>query len=200
MEIKNINIDELKPYKNNPRKNAGAVDYVANSIKAFGFKVPIIIDKNNEIVAGHTRYLAAKKLEMQSVPCIVADDLTPEQIKAFRLADNKTHELSYWDFELLNEELGNIFDINMNDFGFDIISQDDYNTDFTLPDGDKSNIETMSFSLAQEQAKLIKNTLAEIKKSITANLLPVETFGNENPNGNALYEVVRQWDEQRKLN
>jgi len=120
MEIKNINIGDLKPYKNNPRKNAGAVDYVANSIKEFGFKVPIIIDKNNEVVAGHTRLLAAKKLGLETAPCIIADDLTPEQIKAFRLADNKTHELSYWDFDLLNIELSDITNYDMGDFGFDI--------------------------------------------------------------------------------
>lgn len=83
-------LDELKPYENNPRRNDKAVDAVAASIEQFGFKVPIVIDNDNVIVAGHTRYKAAGKLNMDEVPCIVADDLTPEQIKAFRLADNKT--------------------------------------------------------------------------------------------------------------
>ena len=89
MQIVYKKIEELKPYKNNPRKNDEAVPYVAESIKQFGFKVPIIIDNNNEIIAGHTRYKASIKLEMKEVPCIIADDLTEEQIKAFRLADNK---------------------------------------------------------------------------------------------------------------
>jgi len=89
MQIVNKNINELKEYINNPRNNDNAVDYVANSIKEFGFKVPIVIDKNNVIVAGHTRYKASKKLGITEVPCIVADDLTDEQIKAFRLVDNK---------------------------------------------------------------------------------------------------------------
>lgn len=110
-------LDELKPYKRNPRKNDGAVDAVAASIKEFGFKVPIVIDTNGEIVAGHTRLKAAKKLGLAEVPCIIADDLTPEQIKAFRLADNKTAELAEWDFDLLHFELDDI-DLDMSDFGF----------------------------------------------------------------------------------
>ena len=89
MQIVNKKVEELKPYVNNPRFNDDAVEYVANSIKEFGFKVPIVIDKNNEIVAGHTRYKASLALGLDEVPCIVADDLNEEQIKAFRLADNK---------------------------------------------------------------------------------------------------------------
>ena len=89
MDIINKKIDELIPYVNNPRNNKNAIDKVASSIKNFGFKVPVIIDKNNEIVTGHTRILAAKKLKLIEVPCVVADDLTDAQIKAFRIADNK---------------------------------------------------------------------------------------------------------------
>lgn len=111
-------IEELKPYKRNPRKNESAVDAVAASIKEFGFKVPIVIDANGEIIAGHTRLKAAKKLELTEVPCIVADDLTPEQVKAFRLADNKTAELSDWDLELLDFELDDI-QLDMSVFGFE---------------------------------------------------------------------------------
>ena len=88
MEIINKKISEIKPYDRNPRKNDDAVKYVANSIKEFGFKVPIVIDKNGIIVAGHTRFKAAKELKMSEVPCIIADDLTDEQVKAFSLADN----------------------------------------------------------------------------------------------------------------
>lgn len=120
MEIIEKSINELKAYGKNPRKNDGAVEYVANSIKEFGFKVPIVIDKNNTIVCGHTRYKASKQLGLKKVPCIIADDLTDEQIKAFRLADNKVSEKSYWDFNLLDEELENITDINMELFDFEI--------------------------------------------------------------------------------
>ncbi len=126
MEIKELSISELVPYENNPRKNDDAVECVANSIREFGFKVPIVIDKGNVIVCGHTWYKAAKKLHMKTVPCIVADDLTDEQIKAFRLADNKVSEKAEWDFDLLGLELDGIYDIDMGDFDFEL---DSYNED-----------------------------------------------------------------------
>jgi site-specific DNA-methyltransferase (adenine-specific) len=112
-------VEELIPYVNNPRNNEEAIDFVAASIKEFGFKNPIIIDKENVIVAGHTRLAAAKKLGLESVPCIMADDLTEQQIKAFRLADNKTAELATWDLEKLEIELEGIDDLEMTDFGFE---------------------------------------------------------------------------------
>lgn len=115
---------ELHPYERNPRNNDGAVDAVAASIKEFGFKVPVVIDTDDVIVAGHTRVKAAKKLGLKTVPCIVADDLTPEQVKAFRLADNKVGELAEWDFSKLGEELLALadmdLDFSMSDFGFDV--------------------------------------------------------------------------------
>ncbi len=120
MNIINIKLSDLKPYERNPRNNKEAVDYVANSIREFGFKNPIIVDKNNVIVAGHTRYLACKKLGIKEVPCVIADDLTDEQIKAFRLADNKVAEIATWDFDLLDEELNDLLNFDMSDFGFDV--------------------------------------------------------------------------------
>lgn len=119
MQIEEINIQELIPYSNNPRNNESAVDAVAASIKEFGFKVPIIIDKDNVIVAGHTRLKAAQKIGLEKVPCIKADDLTPEQLKAFRLADNKVGELATWDLEKLEVELDGIGELDMVQFGFD---------------------------------------------------------------------------------
>lgn len=118
MEIKMVSLTELKPYERNPRKNKKAIDAVAESIKEFGFKVPIVLDKDNVIVGGHTRYAAAKKLGLTEVPCVIADDLTDEQVKAFRLADNKTAELAKWDYEKLADELGFVLDIDMGKFGF----------------------------------------------------------------------------------
>lgn len=120
MNIIDKKIDDLTPYENNPRKNDGAVSKVAASIREFGFKVPIVIDRNNVIVCGHTRYKAAANLGMTSVPCIVADDLTDDQIKAFRLADNKVSEFAEWDFDKLIEELSDISDFDMSEFGFDV--------------------------------------------------------------------------------
>lgn len=119
MKIIDTPLEQLKPYENNPRNNENAIDAVANSIKEFGFKVPIVVDKDGVIVAGHTRYEAARKLGMTTLPCIVADDLTPEQVKAFRIADNKTGEKASWDEELLSKELSDILDdFDMTDFGF----------------------------------------------------------------------------------
>ena len=122
MQIHDISISLLREYDNNPRNNDGAVEAVAASIEEFGFKVPIIIDSDNTIVAGHTRVKAARKLGMSAVPCIIADDLTPEQIKAFRLADNKTAELAEWDFAKLETELAELANIefDMSVFGFDL--------------------------------------------------------------------------------
>ena len=122
MQVIELSLSDIKPYENNPRKNDESAKYVAESIKQFGFKVPIVIDKNNVIVCGHTRYKAAKKLKLKTVPCIMADDLTEEQIKASRLADNKTGEFAEWDLESLNLELEdlNFTDIDMSDFGFDL--------------------------------------------------------------------------------
>lgn len=121
MKIETRQLGEIREYEKNPRKNDKAVNAVAESIEEFGFKVPVVIDRNGVIVAGHTRYKASKKLGLTEIPCVIADDLTDEQIKAFRLADNKTAELSEWDLELLSLELKELegFDLDMNLFGFD---------------------------------------------------------------------------------
>ena len=119
MQIIEIKTDELIPYANNPRNNDAAVDAVAASIKEFGWRVPIVIDAGKVIVAGHTRLQAAKKLKMDVVPCIMADDLTEQQIKAYRLADNRVAELAAWDMEKLNIELEALEKIDMTAFGFE---------------------------------------------------------------------------------
>lgn len=115
MKIVEKRLDEIQPYENNPRKNDKAVPYVKESISRYGFKVPIVIDRNGVIVAGHTRYLASVELALDTVPCIIADDLTDEEIKEFRLVDNKTSEFAGWDFELLEEELEGL---DFGDFNF----------------------------------------------------------------------------------
>ena len=128
MNVQEMPIGDIKPYERNPRKNAAAVDYVANSIKEFGFKQPIVVDADHVIVVGHTRWLAAKKLKMKTVPVLVADDLTPEQAKAYRLADNKTNEFSEWDDDLLDLEMDDLSDIDMSLFGFEL-DEDDQETE-----------------------------------------------------------------------
>lgn len=110
-------IDDLVPYENNPRHNEDAIKYVANSIEKFGFRNPVIIDKDNVIVAGHTRTLAAKELGIEEVPTISVDDLTEDEVKALRIADNKTAEIATWDNSKLSLELEDI-GFDMTDFGF----------------------------------------------------------------------------------
>ena len=117
MEIKMVKLSEIVPYENNPRKNADAVEPVKQSIMQFGFRNPMILDAENVIVAGHTRYLAAQELGLQEVPVLYADDLTEEQIQKYRLVDNKTAEYAEWDFEKLEEELAQL-DFGDFNFGF----------------------------------------------------------------------------------
>ncbi len=147
MNIIEKNIADIKPYGNNPRKNDSAVAPVANSIREFGFKVPIVIDKDGIIIAGHTRYRAAKELKLKTVPCIVADDLTEQQVKAFRLADNKVSEFATWDDDLLKDELEDILNLDMHDFGFDELNTNDI-TD--IDDVDDSDVKA-------ELAQVIKH-------------------------------------------
>ncbi len=123
MNIVMKQITELKEYENNPRNNEAAVDAVAKSIEEFGFKVPIVITSEHVIIAGHTRLKASKKLGLTEVPCIIADDLTDEQVKAFRLADNKTAELATWDFSKLEDELASI-EMDMSLFGFEDLEEE----------------------------------------------------------------------------
>lgn len=128
-EMKNLSIEylntaDLIPYENNPRNNDEAVQYVANSIQEFGFKVPIIIDRNNVIVAGHTRLKAALQLGLEEVPCVRADDLTDDQVKALRLIDNKVAEYATWDSDKLEQEINEI-GMSLLEFGFDTINQEE---------------------------------------------------------------------------
>lgn len=152
MEIKMMKVDDLIPYVNNPRHNENAIDKVAGSIKEFGFKVPLVIDKDNIVVTGHTRLLASKKLGLEQVPCVIANDLTKAQIKAFRIADNKVSEYATWDNELLKVELEELeeldFDldsinIDFSDFDLDI-ELDDYDEELELERGEQK-VDTLKY-------------------------------------------------------
>lgn len=149
MKVKNVSIQDVKPYPNNPRDNDDGVDAVAKSIKEFGWQQPIVVDKDNVIIVGHTRYKAAKKLGLDEVPVVVADKLTDEQVKAYRLADNKTGELTDWDDGLLNDELDNILDIDMSDFGFDLDLDDDEDKQASEDDFDEEPPEEPKSKLGQ---------------------------------------------------
>lgn len=119
MKIEEWPIDKVVPYENNPRNNDDAVEATANSIREFGWQQPIVVDKDGIVIVGHTRLKAAKKLNLDQVPVTVANNLTDEQVKAYRLADNKTGELAEWESKMLNEELNEILNIDMEQFGFE---------------------------------------------------------------------------------
>lgn len=194
LEIEYVDIDSIKPYKNNAKLHPQEqIEQIKKSIKKFGMDDPIGIWKD-EIVEGHGRLIACKELGMKEIPIIRLDHLTDEERKAYTLAHNKLTMNSDFDIGLLNEELDSIFNIDMEEFGFDlgILDSEEFGTDFELPEGDKNNLEQITFTLASEQAELIRNAMELVKDEIQ------ETFGNENRNGNAIYEVVRQWVEQRK--
>lgn len=133
MKIHEIPIEKLKEYENNARINDKAVDLVAQSIEKYGFKVPVVVDKDNVIICGHARVKAAARIGMEKVPAVIADDLTEEQVKAFRLADNKTAELSEWDFARLEEELNELDE----EWLFSLFNQNRY-TDVEVYDGEIS--------------------------------------------------------------
>lgn len=191
---------ELIPYENNPRHNDNAVDAVSKSIAEFGFKIPIVIDSAGVIICGHTRHKAALKLGLKSVPVIIADDLTADEIKTFRLVDNKTTEYASWAVDDLNAELAALSNFNMQDFGFDVsavkgvdVSHYEFNEYFALPNepADERKEFQMTFLLHKRQSALIREAMNQVGE-------PAETFGNTSAAGNKIYEIIRQWSERRK--
>lgn len=171
MDIVNRRLTDIHPYENNPRFNDEAVDAVAASIQEFGFKVPIVLDSEGVIVAGHTRWKAALKLQLEEVPCVVADDLSPEQIKAFRLADNKVAELAYWNEEALAKELEEIADIDMSAFGFDGEQSD-------LGDEMEDDTYTAAVNIPQYEVTGKKPTIAEMLDTEKADTLIAKIQGS----------------------
>lgn len=170
MEILKLKVKDLIPYEKNPRINEEAADYVAKSIKEFGFRIPILIDKSNVIVSGHTRYKACLKLGIEEVPCILVDDLDEKQIKAFRLIDNKSSEKANWDIDLLNEEVKDILDaLDMEDFDFDINIDnipDDLDLERIEDEGDKERIDYLKFD--NKKIPLTEEELAALNRSYDA--------------------------------
>lgn len=171
MEIVNKKIDELIPYKNNPRINEESVEYVANSIKEFGMKVPLVIDKNNVIVTGHTRYLACKQLGIKEVPCIISSDLTDKQNNMYRVVDNKVSELSRWDYDLLDKEIEELeeLDYNLEQFGFE---NEDESMEFIeemlgsgiAGDEAEQTIDKISINFNIEDEVIVNNVITEYGK------------------------------------
>ena len=177
MEIIYKKVNELIPYENNPRLNDETVEYVKNSIKEFGFKVPVVIDKDNVIIAGHTRIKASKELGIKDIPCIIADDLTEEQVKAFRLADNKVSEKSVWNWEMLNQELNDILNIDMTKFDFGIDLDEPLEDEL---DEDENNIELKEYQvkLKFKDTKDFKKIEDELRSFINENYKDVDVSVN----------------------
>lgn len=205
LEIIYKNIKDLKPYLKNARKNDKAVKYVAKSIEEFGFKVPVIIDKDNVIVCGHTRYKASKKLGYNEIPCIIADDLTEEQIKAFRLADNKVSEKADWDFDLLSDEINDIIDINMEDFGFEFIDYEKNKIDTqkkveSILNLQKANFKGVGEYDIPELEPIYEYEIGDIKEWIGFNYV----LSDKEPEGKAVhffiddYQFNRIWNNPEK--
>ena len=171
-ELRQVPIGDIRPYAKNPRRNDASVDAVANSIREFGFRAPIIVDKDGVIIAGHTRWKAARKLKLKTVPVIYAEDMTPEQVEAYRIADNSAGSASEWDYDLLGDVLQTV-DFDMSDFGLDI---------FRTEDGvDFSNLEAMK---DQEHTEEYDAFLDKFKEKHTTD----DCFTPP-----AVYEAVRAW-------
>lgn len=194
-QFKTMSIKDLIPYENNPRINDDAVNDVIASIEQCENLDPIEIDEDNVILSGHTRLKALKKLKYKETEVLQITGLTDEQKRKYRILANKTGERAEWDLNKLEIELADL-DFEGYDFDFDGIetnySPDEFTEDFSLPDGDKPEIEVMTFTLHEKQKELIQYAMSLVTDDVK------ETFGNTNKNGNALYEVVRQWAGQRK--
>lgn len=188
MRVKEMPIGEVRPYPGNPRVNDGAVAAVAASLKEFGWQQPIVVDADGTIVAGHTRYKAALSLGMATVPVVVASELTPEQVQAYRLADNKVGELAEWDMGLLAGELDGIRGIDMGLFGFEALPcEADFGEDFTLPDGDAPEFKTVSLTLTGEMFGEFRRILGRVGEC---------RWDGGNEDGNRVMEVLERWDER----
>ena len=196
MKIEIADINSIKPYENNPRKlSEKAIEKVAMSLKEYGFRQPIVVDKNRIIVVGHTRYRASKKLEFKEVPITIADNLTPAQINAYRIADNRTAQESEWDYKLLQEEFSNLVDekFNLELTGFNDSELENYITfekdiDIDLPflnSADKEPFQQMAFILHDSQVEIVKNAVDYIKKQ------KIDDSINDNKNGNAITEICK---------
>lgn len=188
MQTKLEDIGRLRPYENNPRDNTGAIEPVAESIRTFGFLQPIVADSDGVIIAGHTRYEAAQLLGLKQVPVVYAD-LDEEAAAAYRLADNKTAEMSKWDASLLADELEAIEEINMGAFGFvDAATTEQQET--PEPQSGLLDLITVPFIFSIEDCELVEECLRSAPK-------PKETHGNTATKGNKLTEVCAQWEARR---
>jgi len=188
-ELIQAKLSDIKPYERNPRRNDDSVQAVANSIKAFGFRAPIIVDADNVIIAGHTRYKAAKKLRLKTVPVIVADDMTPEQVEAYRIADNSAGSKSLWDMDLLGDQVKAI-EYDLSQYGLDYREEEpdtEEDIDLATESGERHG-GTIRFNLTEPQVDIIKQALDTVTGK-------GYEYGNMNSNGNKLTEICQKFKE-----
>lgn len=184
MKTVNTPINKIKPYVKNPRHNQDAIDQVAQSIKNYNFVQPIVVDKKNVIIIGHTRLLAAQQLGMKTVPVVFATDLSPKQVKALRIADNKVGEKATWDFDLLKDELTGLdnFFTGFDGDELNSVLGDIESVGFPeLNSGDKGELEQITFTLHKEQAEIVREAIDDILNSGDT-----DDSLNDNKNGNAI--------------
>lgn len=196
-QVKKVDVAKLIPYINNAKIHSDLqITKLASSIREFGFVNPVLIDKDFNVIAGHGRLMAAQMLDMKQVPCLFIEGLSEAQRKAYILADNRLGEFAEWDMNLVGLELGELsemnFDVDLTGFELPNVDMDDFGTSFDLDNGGKPEICQMTFTLHEEQKKAIQQAIDSVGDCVE------ETFGNTNRNGNALYEVIRQWAEQKK--
>ena len=193
LKIEYMALKDIKPYTKNSKKHPQEqIEQIKNSIQRFGFNDPVAL-WHGEIVEGHGRYMAAKEMGKETVPVIRLDELTDEQRRAYAIIHNKLTMNTDFDLDLLNSEIDSLIDFNFGDFGFDeAITGDEFGTDFELPNGDKGEFSQITFHLHNKQKEFILGVCDAIKDQIT------ETFGNPNENGNAIYEVCKQWAAQKR--
>ena len=191
MDVREIAVSDLNMYENNSRNNDKAIEAVTKSIEQFGFKVPIVIDKDNVIICGHTRYKAAQKIGLEKIPCIIADDLTLEQVRAFRLIENKTSELANWDFEKLGAELSSLSGDLYEEFHFTLPETETLRLADNTPSRPLKDFETMNFYFTAEQKEFVEKELTKVESEIQ------KTFDNPDKKGNSLYVIVKDWLRRR---
>lgn len=194
LKIEYLPLHEIKAYPNNAKVHTEEqIEQIKKSILEFGMNDPIAIWKDNEVIEGHGRLIALTELGYTEAPVIRLDSLTDEQRKAYMLVHNKLTMNTGFDFNILDSELAEICSLNMDDFGFELAvgGADDYTTDFSLPEGGQSDFRTKTLTLHYKQLELIDSVIAKAKEEVS------ETFGNGNADGNAIYEVCKQWAEQK---
>ena len=196
MKIEKISIDKIKPYENNAKLHPPEqIEQIKKSIQEFGNNDPIAIDENGVIIEGHGRYEALKELGFKEIEVIRLSHLSEQQKKAYSLIHNKLTMNTDFDYNILDSELAYINEIDMSVFGFELsISDEDFDTEFSLTDDEKPSREQITFVLQREQLKFLENAMDKVKNEMT------EIYEEASDKGNALYAIVKEWDTLKGVN